>query len=135
MAGLLQEAETTLIQLGIKHAPIHQCLDSTQIDGRYVMGTDPAGIYYLLGIDNGWGTNDISDNKVQLLFWGKTNPDKNRVQLDHIAQRLGWEVFEEGNLPVADPAAEAGMECFQAKLRPPPPQPAALAHEQTAVSG
>ena len=91
----LRVAEEKLRELGVEHAPVQGFLESDDNDGRYVLLSDPPGVYYLLGgVDNMKGRYaSAHPNVIQLLF---LDCPENAQQL---ADELGWRLLNVERLP------------------------------------
>lgn len=99
----MQEAESLLQKLGIRHAPIQAFGEDDKIsglDGRYVCIMDPPGPYYILGCDNEISRDSPNREKIQIIFW------RCLQTATKIANLIGWDIEEIKKMPVVGPGSE-----------------------------
>jgi hypothetical protein len=90
------DAQDRLEKLGAKHAPIQRTIDDEgrqrYVDGRFVIISDPVGVYFILGTDRDTNLKE-PEKKVQLIFHGV--PDTS----EHLLEMLsGWKIAEKKEL-------------------------------------
>ena len=88
----METVRDRLEQLGVKHAPLQQFLNSDNVDGRYVTLIDPPGAYYILGDDN-MPNREKREELIQLIFLGVPDDSK------RLAMQIGWRITNSAPLP------------------------------------
>lgn len=99
----MQDAETILQKIGVRHAPIQALGEDDKIsglDGRFVCIIDPPGPYYILGFENGGEYDSPNREKIQVLFWQCLET------ASAIAKAIGWDVEKIEQLPANGPGSE-----------------------------